>query len=103
MCVRMWYWDLWYNMWWYNIWRSTSFEHGWNGLYNMWWSTIWWSKSRCVRECGLAIDDIMCDDVTYEDLHPTSLAGMDDIIYDDLTYDDLNPDVFENVVLGLTI
>ena len=27
----------------------------------------------------------------------------DDIICDDLTYDDLNPDVCENVVLGLMI
>ena len=33
------------------------------------------------------IDDIMCDDVTREDLHLTSVAGMDDI-----TYDDLNPE-----------
>ena len=38
------------------------------------------------------IDDIMCDDITSEDLHLASVAGMDDIPYDDLTYDDLNPE-----------
>ena len=37
----------------------------------------------------------MCDDITCEDLHLASMAGMDDIICDDLTYDDLNPDVCE--------
>ena len=36
------------------------------------------------------IDDIMCDDITFEDLNLTSVAGMDDITCDDLTYDDLN-------------
>ena len=30
-------------------------------------------------ECGIGIGDIMCDDLTYEDLHSTSMAGMDDI------------------------
>ena len=30
------------------------------------------------------IDDIMCDDITCEDLHLASVAGMDDIISDDL-------------------
>ena len=30
------------------------------------------------------IDDIMCDDITCEDLHLTSVAGMDDITCDDL-------------------
>ena len=30
------------------------------------------------------IDDIMCDIITCEDLHPASMAGMDDITYDDL-------------------
>ena len=45
----------------------------------------------------------MCDDITYEDLHLGSVAGMVDITCDDLTYDDLNPDVCENVVLGLII
>ena len=51
-----------------------------------------------MRECGLGIDDILCDDITCEDLHLASVARMDDIICDDLTYDDLNPDVCENVV-----
>ena len=37
------------------------------------------------------IDDIMCDDITYEDLHLASVAGMDDKPWDHLTYDDLNP------------
>ena len=36
------------------------------------------------------IDDIMCADITCEDLHLESVAGIDDIICDDLTYDDLN-------------
>ena len=36
------------------------------------------------------IDNIMCDDITCEDLHLASVAGMDDIICRDLTYDDLN-------------
>ena len=36
------------------------------------------------------IDDIMYDDITCEDLHLASVAGMDDIICDDLAYDDLN-------------
>ena len=36
------------------------------------------------------IDDIMCNDITCEDLHLSSVAGMDDIPCDDLTYDDLN-------------
>ena len=40
----------------------------------------------------------MCDDITCEDLLPTSMAGMDDI-----TFDDLNPDVCENVLLGFMI
>ena len=38
------------------------------------------------------IDDIMWDDITCEDLHLASVAGMDDITYDDLIYDDLNLD-----------
>ena len=37
-------------------------------------------------------DDIMCDDITYEDLHLVSVAGIDDIPCDDQTYDDLNPE-----------
>ena len=35
------------------------------------------------------IDDIMYDDITCEDLHLVSVAGMDDITSDDLIYDDL--------------
>ena len=37
------------------------------------------------------INDIMCDDITCEDLNLASVAGMDDITCDDLIYDDLNP------------
>ena len=51
----------------------------------------------------IGIDDIMCDDITCYDLHLASVAGMDDITCDDLTYDDRNRDVFEILVLGLTI
>ena len=36
------------------------------------------------------IDDIMCDDISCEDLHLSSVAGLDDIPCDDLIYDDLN-------------
>ena len=32
----------------------------------------------------------MCDDITCEDLHHASVAGMYDITCDDLTYDDRN-------------
>ena len=38
------------------------------------------------------IDDIKCDDITCEDLHLASVAGMHDITCDDPPYDDLNPD-----------
>ena len=38
------------------------------------------------------IDYIMCDDITCDDLHFASVAGMDDITCDDLTCDDLNPE-----------
>ena len=38
------------------------------------------------------IEDILCDDIIYEDLHHASVAGMDAIPCDDLTYDDLNPE-----------
>ena len=38
------------------------------------------------------INDIMCDDMTCEDLHLASVAGMVDITCDDLTYDDPNPE-----------
>ena len=31
------------------------------------------------------------DDITCEDLHLASVAGMDDIPWDDLKYDNLNP------------
>ena len=39
----------------------------------------------------------MCDDITCEDLHLASVAGMDEI-----TYDDLNPEC-EIIGLGLMI
>ena len=45
----------------------------------------------------------MCDDITCEDQHLASMAGLDDIIWDNLTYYDINPDVCENVVMGLKI
>ena len=38
------------------------------------------------------IDDIMCDEITCENLHLASVAGMNDITCDDLIYDDLNPE-----------
>ena len=38
------------------------------------------------------IDDIMCDDITCEDLHFASVAWMDDIPCDDLIYDNLKPE-----------
>ena len=38
------------------------------------------------------IEDIMCDDITCEDLHLASVAGMVDIIYDDQIYNELNPE-----------
>ena len=38
------------------------------------------------------IDGIMCDDITCEDLHLASMAGLDDITCDNLTYDDLRPE-----------
>ena len=44
----------------------------------------------------------MCDDITCDDLHLASVAGMDDITCDDLTYDDLNPE-YEIMGLGLMI
>ena len=33
------------------------------------------------------VDDILCENITCEDLNVASVAGMDD-----LTYDDLNPE-----------
>ena len=38
------------------------------------------------------IDDIMCDDITCEDLNLASVAGMDDITCDDRIYDNLHPE-----------
>ena len=38
------------------------------------------------------IDDIIYDDITCEDLHLASEAGMDSTTCDDLTYGDLNPE-----------
>ena len=38
------------------------------------------------------IDDIMCDDITCEDLHLASVVETNDIPCDDLTYDDQNPE-----------
>ena len=46
-----------------------------------------------MSECGLRINDILCDNTTYEELHLSSLAMVDDIVCDHLTYDDLNPDM----------
>ena len=36
------------------------------------------------------IYDIMCDHITYEDLHFARVTEMDDITYDDPQYDDLS-------------
>ena len=44
----------------------------------------------------------MCDEITCDDLHLGSVAGMDDITCDDLTYDDLNQEC-EIIGLGLMI
>ena len=54
-------------------------------------SNIGQSKSRVCEILG-RIDDIMCDDITCEDLHLASLAGLDAVPCDDLTYDDINPE-----------
>ena len=48
------------------------------------------------------IDDIMCEDITYEDLYLASVAGIDDITCDDLIYDDLSPECVK-LWDGLTI
>ena len=40
----------------------------------------------------------MCDDITCDDLHLASVAGMDDITCDDLTYYDINQ---ECEIMGL--
>ena len=44
----------------------------------------------------------MCDDITCDDLHVASVAGMDDITCEDQTYDDQNQEC-EIMGLGLTI
>ena len=44
------------------------------------------------------IDYIMSYDITCDDLHLASVAGMDDITCDNLIHDDLNP---ERVIMGL--
>ena len=44
----------------------------------------------------------MCDDITCDDLHLASVAGMDNITCDHLTYDDLNQEC-EFMGMGLTI
>ena len=44
----------------------------------------------------------MCYYITCDDQHIASMAGMDDIPCDDLTYDDLNPKC-EIMGLGLII
>ena len=48
------------------------------------------------------IDDIMCGDITCEDLYLASVAGMDNITCDDLIYDDLNQE-YVRLWDGLTI
>ena len=48
------------------------------------------------------IDDIMCHDITCEDLYLASVAGMDDTTCDDRTYDNLNLECVR-LVDGLTI
>ena len=35
----------------------------------------------------------MCDDIKFKNLHLACMAGLDDITCDNLTYDDPNPDV----------
>ena len=48
------------------------------------------------------IDDIMCYDITCEDLHFASVAGIENITCDDLTYDHLSPECVR-FLDGLTI
>ena len=38
------------------------------------------------------INYIMCDEISYEDLHLASVVGFDDITCHDLTYDGQNPE-----------
>ena len=42
----------------------------------------------------------MCDDITCDDLHLASVAGMDDITCEDQTYDDRNQ---ECEIMGLVL
>ena len=44
----------------------------------------------------------MCDDITCDELHLPSMAGMHDITCDDVSYDDPNPEC-EIMGLGLMI
>ena len=44
----------------------------------------------------------MCDDITCDDLHFASVAGMDDVTCDHVTNGDLNPEC-QIMGLGLTI
>ena len=44
----------------------------------------------------------MCDDITWEYLYVASVAGMDDITCDDVTYDDISPE-YVRLWDGLTI
>ena len=51
---------------------------------------------------GIGNDKIMYDDITCDDLHLASVAGMDDKTCDELKYDDLNLEC-EIMELGLMI
>ena len=48
------------------------------------------------------IDYIMCDDITCEDLHLASVAGMEAITCYDITYDHLSPECVR-LWVGLTM
>ena len=48
------------------------------------------------------IDIIMCDDITCENRHLASVAGLDDITCEDLKYDELSPEIVR-LWDGLTI
>ena len=45
-----------------------------------------------MRDYGIGIDDIMCGEITCDDLQLVSEAGTDEITCNDLTYYDLNPE-----------
>ena len=49
-------------------------------------------KIQSVWDFGIGIEDIMCDDITCEDLHLPSVTGMYDITCEYQTFDDLNPE-----------